>query len=271
MEQVLVERDFNQPVERIFDYLAEHENLGQIFGLRVERVRDGDNGQRNGVGSVRKLSVKGVLPFEETVTRVEPNQLIEYKITKGSPLRDHRGEMRFSERDGGSHLRYEITFGAAVPGRRQARGREPAQVDRGRPREGRGQGLTGPAGGQSAGADPTSATAASTARTAAPRRAPRPARGSRGSRRPAGTTAAIRWRAVASRPRRSKSSRTPALSRWVEPGQVEHEPGGRARHRADPSASPMSWTFERSSSPASRATTTSPRSSKSSCASWIKP
>jgi uncharacterized protein YndB with AHSA1/START domain len=117
VQQVLIERDFDQPVDRLFDYLSEHENLGVIFPMRVERVRDGQNGARNGVGSVRRLSMRGLMPFEETVTSVEPNRRIEYRITKGTPLRGHRGEMLFSERDGGgSHLRYEIVFGAAVPG-----------------------------------------------------------------------------------------------------------------------------------------------------------
>jgi uncharacterized protein YndB with AHSA1/START domain len=117
VQQVLVERDFTQPAERIFAYLSEHENLDVIFPMRVERVRDGENGERNGVGSVRRLSFRGLLPLEETVTAVEPNRRIEYRITKGTPLRGHRGEMLFSQREGGgSHLRYEIVFGAAVPG-----------------------------------------------------------------------------------------------------------------------------------------------------------
>jgi uncharacterized protein YndB with AHSA1/START domain len=117
VQQVLVERDFTQPAERIFAYLSEHENLDVIFPMRVERVRDGENGERNGVGSVRRLSFRGLLPCEETVTAVEPDRRIEYRITKGTPLRGHRGEMLFSEREGGgSHLRYEIVFGAAVPG-----------------------------------------------------------------------------------------------------------------------------------------------------------
>jgi uncharacterized protein YndB with AHSA1/START domain len=117
VHQVLVERDFDQPVDRVFAYLSEHENLGAIFPMRVERVRDGENGDRNGVGSVRRLSMRGLMPFEETVTASEPNRRIEYKITKGTPLRGHRGEMLFSERDGGgTHLRYEIVFSSRVPG-----------------------------------------------------------------------------------------------------------------------------------------------------------
>jgi uncharacterized protein YndB with AHSA1/START domain len=117
VKQVLIERDFEQGVDRVFDYLSEHENLGVIFPTRVERVRDGQGGERNGVGSVRRLSFGGLMPFEETVTAMEPNRRIEYRITQGTPLRGHRGEMLFSEREGGgSHLRYEIVFGSRVPG-----------------------------------------------------------------------------------------------------------------------------------------------------------
>ena len=115
-QKVHVEQDFALPPERIYAYLSEHENLSVLFGIRVERIRDGD-GSRNGAGSARKLSFAGMLPFEETVTNAVPNELIEYRITKGGPLRDHRGKMEFTPTaNGGTHLVYEITFTAAVPG-----------------------------------------------------------------------------------------------------------------------------------------------------------
>mgnify|MGYP000321257880 CR=1 FL=1 len=115
MQTVHVTHDFSAPVERVYEYLAEHEHLGALFGVRVERVRDGDV-DRNGVGSVRRLSFAGLLPFEETVTAAEPNERIEYEVTKGSPLRNHSGVMVFSSTPTGSHLDYTIRFDAAVPG-----------------------------------------------------------------------------------------------------------------------------------------------------------
>jgi uncharacterized protein YndB with AHSA1/START domain len=115
-QTVHVEHDFTLPPERIYGYLAEHENLAVLFGLRVERASDGTD-SRNGAGSSRKMSFFGLLPFVETVTKAVPNELIEYRITKGSPLRDHSGRMVFTPTaSGGTHLVYVIEFGAAVPG-----------------------------------------------------------------------------------------------------------------------------------------------------------
>jgi uncharacterized protein YndB with AHSA1/START domain len=108
--------DFDAPVERLYQHLSVHENLKDLFGIDVEQVKEGET-EPYGVGSVRRLSVKGVMPFEETVTLAEPNERIEYTITKGTPLDEHLGVMVFSSTpDGGSHLDYTITIGAKVPG-----------------------------------------------------------------------------------------------------------------------------------------------------------
>jgi uncharacterized protein YndB with AHSA1/START domain len=115
MQRVEVDRDFDQPVDRVFRYLAEHENLGPLFGATVTRVRDGDT-SRNGEGSVRRLRIVVLPSFDETITVCEPDQRIEYRITRGSPLRGHHGSMVFSPRSKGCHLHYVIMFGAVVPG-----------------------------------------------------------------------------------------------------------------------------------------------------------
>jgi uncharacterized protein YndB with AHSA1/START domain len=115
LSHVHVTHDFRAPVERVFAYLAEHENLAQLFGTRVERVCDGTT-ERNGVGSCRRLSFWGLLPFEETVTELVPDERIVYRITKGSPMRDHEGVMAFSASGDGTRLDYRIRLGSPVPG-----------------------------------------------------------------------------------------------------------------------------------------------------------
>jgi len=114
---VHVEHSFQKPPERIFAYLAEHENLADVFGAKIERLRDGEDGQRNGVGSVRRLQIGPLPPFEETVTEFVPSERIVYRITKGSPLRGHVGVMTFAaDPAGGTRFVYDIRLASPIPG-----------------------------------------------------------------------------------------------------------------------------------------------------------
>ncbi len=113
---VQVEHDFAKPPQRIFSYLAEHENLAEVFGAKVTRLRDGEDGERNGVGSVRQLQIGPLPPFEETVTEFVPFERIVYRITKGSPLRGHLGVMSFAPASTGTRFVYDIRLASPVPG-----------------------------------------------------------------------------------------------------------------------------------------------------------
>lgn len=113
---VIVDHVFAKPPERIFAYLAEHENLADLFGAKVTRLKDGDDGRRNGVGSVRKLQIGPGPPFEETVTEFDPPSRIVYRITKGSPLRGHVGEMTFTPEGDGTRFHYDIRLASPIPG-----------------------------------------------------------------------------------------------------------------------------------------------------------
>lgn len=113
---VHIEHDFAKPPERIFAHLAEHENLAEVFGAKVTRLRDGE-GERNGVGSVRQLQIGPLPPFEETVEEFVVPQRIVYRITKGSPLRGHVGVMSFQPiPGGGTRFVYDIRIASPIPG-----------------------------------------------------------------------------------------------------------------------------------------------------------
>ena len=114
--RVHVSHDFAKPPDRVFAYMAEHENLGHLFNAKIERVRDGDT-ERNGVNSVRRLKVGPLPPLEETVHEFVPSERIVYRITKGGPLKDHVGVLEFSPTpSGGTHLEYNIRIASAIPG-----------------------------------------------------------------------------------------------------------------------------------------------------------
>ncbi len=114
---VHVEHHFAKAPGAIFAYLAEHENLAVLFGAKIKRLRDGDDGERNGVGSVRELRIGPLPPFEETVTEFVAGERIVYRITKGSPLRGHLGVMTFApSTDGGTDFVYDIRLASPLPG-----------------------------------------------------------------------------------------------------------------------------------------------------------
>jgi hypothetical protein len=117
MQTIHIQKDFSCPVTTLYAFLSDHNNLSQVFApAKVTRIKDGDT-ELNGKGSIRRLSIPGVPAFEETVTEAQQNELIRYRISRGSPLRNHEGVMRFSSRDNEkSHLDYIITFDSAIPG-----------------------------------------------------------------------------------------------------------------------------------------------------------
>ncbi len=116
MQRVHVTQDFPQPVEEVFAYLSEQENLEPLFGAKIKRLSDGTDGTRNGAGASRQLRIGPLPGFVETNTEVIPNQLVRYRITKGGILKDHEGVMRFSRQGDGSRLEYTIDFDGKVPG-----------------------------------------------------------------------------------------------------------------------------------------------------------
>lgn len=114
-QKIRVEMDFRRPVKELFALLSDHEKLGPILGAKIRRTRDG-HGNVNGLGSVRTLKLGPLPDFDETVTGFEENRLIEYKITRGSPLKNHQGVLHFSEiPSGGSRLLYTIEFDSKIP------------------------------------------------------------------------------------------------------------------------------------------------------------
>ncbi|WP_328188402.1 SRPBCC family protein [Marinobacter sp. OP 3.4] len=103
------------PRDRVFQLLADHNRLGSLVGLPVKRIRDSDQADPNGTGSVRWIGV-GPVGFEETILTFEPDHLIEYSVTSFSAFRNHLGRIRLSgPPDGGTRLHYTAEFDEVVP------------------------------------------------------------------------------------------------------------------------------------------------------------
>lgn len=112
---IKIDETFSLPCHQVFALFADHETFGRLIGARARRVRDSDQADPNGIGSVRKIGI-GPISLEETVTGFEPESLIEYTITSMSPLKNHSGRIRFhavSENE--TRVQYTVDFDDLVP------------------------------------------------------------------------------------------------------------------------------------------------------------
>lgn len=113
--KVRFEQFFAAPRDRVFGYFAALETFSRLWPGRMRRIRDSaDAAHADGLGSVREVSGSG-MTFEETITAFEPPQRIEYRVTKGSPIKNHVGRLVFTAVDGGTRLDYTIEFDPKVP------------------------------------------------------------------------------------------------------------------------------------------------------------
>ena len=114
---VHIEHDFGKPPELIFAYLAEHENLAEVFGAKITRLRDGDGGERNGVGSVRQLKDRAgttVRGDRHGVRRPRADRLSHHQGRSAArPRGDHDLHLRPG---GGTRFVYDIRLASPIPG-----------------------------------------------------------------------------------------------------------------------------------------------------------
>ncbi len=71
-QQIKITLLFNAPVDTIFSLLTDHEAFGQVINTKFKRVVDSKGENKNGVGSVRRISAFPAPAFEETVVTFEP-------------------------------------------------------------------------------------------------------------------------------------------------------------------------------------------------------
>lgn len=112
-QSIHLQETIDAPIDTVFARFADHEWFAGLFGGRCERIVDGE-GEPNGLGSVRRLGA-GPAAFEETIVEFEPNAKIHYRITRGGPLRNHLGELHFTERGDQTHVDYRIRFEGKLP------------------------------------------------------------------------------------------------------------------------------------------------------------
>jgi hypothetical protein len=114
LKTITIHEKFNAPIAQVFGILSNHEKFGEICGINMTRIQDGEDGL-NGKGSIRTIKIGPLPAFEETITDFIQNEFIEYKITKGSPIKNHVGTLKFSEKNNQTELDYVIKLESKIP------------------------------------------------------------------------------------------------------------------------------------------------------------
>lgn len=118
MNAITVKKEFNAPVEQVFELLSKHSTYNVAFApIQVVRVKDSADPERpDGLGSVRRLGLGLIKPLQEQITLLEPNQRIEYKIIKNPLVKHHLGIIEFQPVDADKTLvTYTIELQARAP------------------------------------------------------------------------------------------------------------------------------------------------------------
>ncbi len=112
---ISIEKEYNKPLSEIFSAITDHENFGKLIGAKINRVKQGSDNHINGLDSIRRINIGPLPSFEETVTGFIKDEYFEYKISKGSPIKNHIGKLVFSTSGEQTKLIYTIDFDMKLP------------------------------------------------------------------------------------------------------------------------------------------------------------
>ncbi len=116
MITVEVRRRIPASRERVWRVYADYESWSDWAGIgRVRLAREGQ-GDRNGVGCVRRISTGGV-SVDEEIVEFEPPRRLAYRVVRGGiPIKNHLGEVELEESGGATEIRWRARFDSRIPG-----------------------------------------------------------------------------------------------------------------------------------------------------------
>ena len=118
MYAIQIKKEFNAPVEQVFELLSKHATYNIAFApMQVVRIKDSTDPERpDGVGSVRRMGIGPIKPLQEQITLIEQNKRIEYKIIKNPLIKHHLGTLEFQQvSDNKTLVTYRIELQVRVP------------------------------------------------------------------------------------------------------------------------------------------------------------
>ncbi len=101
------------PRSVVYDIFADRENNGDFLPVTT-RLKSPGSTERQGVGAVHFIGV-GRVGVSEQITRLVPDERIEYKIVSGVPVKSHTGTITFTDSGAGTRVVYTMDSQPKLP------------------------------------------------------------------------------------------------------------------------------------------------------------
>ncbi len=114
---IVVEESIESRVsaQQLWDVLTAHEGMPSWFRpIRKVVLDPPGREERNGLGAIRHVHAVGPVVVEEVVEWDAPHRYV-YKLLRGAPIRNHRGQVDVEETSGGCRATWRIEFEPVIP------------------------------------------------------------------------------------------------------------------------------------------------------------
>ena len=115
MQSFELRKEVPAPPEQVWEVVIDHKGWADWAGIKEAVLRCQGHPPPNGLGAIRVFRAKG-LAIEEEIVGFEPPRRMEYRLTAGAPVRDHRGEVRLEPCDAGTLVIWKVEFRPLIPG-----------------------------------------------------------------------------------------------------------------------------------------------------------
>ena len=115
MPRVVATVESTASPEALWRVLTHHEDMPKwAKGVRAVHLDPIGAPDPDGLGAVRHIHALGPALVERVVEWDPPHRYV-YRLERGAPIKDHRGEVRIEPSARGSHATWEIRFRPLIP------------------------------------------------------------------------------------------------------------------------------------------------------------
>ena len=118
--KLFLEQQLHVPAAAAWRFLVDPEKMNLWSDANIALLAPGDADEPGGVGAMRRVTIRTLgreTAFDEVIEVSEPPHRLVYRVVRGLPIRDHRGEITLvDEPSGGSRLTWTVDAEFLVPG-----------------------------------------------------------------------------------------------------------------------------------------------------------